>query len=196
MSSDFTPSPCRSIFSGGEWQVPPEDRPADWEKRTTARHSATTKAPYVCVRGEGGSVRKPRGFRVGHPKYGGKKAGAHKRVTITGPEIVARLEAGETTYTLAAKLKCDASMLYRIVQKAGLEIPPRKCLRCKEPTGKRHQAKYCATCVTARWRYWTDEALERLKQGAKKCKTCGVAPGLHALGDCSKCYQRNRKAAA
>ncbi len=194
MFSEFVLDKGRSIFSGGEWRVPEKERPADWQERTEARNDAPVKAPYICLRGEGGKQHR---FAPGHPKYGGRKAcAATRRITITGPEILVRLEKGETIYTLAKKLKCHASLLYRLVSAAGLSLPAKMCQKCGEPTGKRHQAKFCATCATATWRHWTDEARERLAKGAAKCKTCGVAPGLHALGDCSKCYQRNRKAAA
>ncbi len=211
MSIDNSMAPCRSLFSNGEWQVPPDELPIDWQELTAVRYDAPTKAPYVTVRGEGGAgkakkVKKtkkpkvpkgPKGFQPGHPRYGGKKTcAATRRITITGPEILVRLEKGDTIYTLAKKLKCHASLLYRLVSAAGLQLPAKKCQKCGEPTGKRHQAKFCATCATATWRGWTDEARDRLAQGAAKCRTCGVAPGLHALGDCSKCYQRNRKAAA
>ena len=82
----FPPGPVRSLMLGGEWLVPEEQRPADWQQRMEPRAIPVKreKSPYLYVQMPKPAPR--RGFQAGHPRYAGRPK-AMRRVIMLLPGI-------------------------------------------------------------------------------------------------------------
>ncbi len=149
-------APCRVLLASGTWQVAPEHRPADWQEREKPKAVAPDKptgykepeyhAPSQVVRAphKPGAGR-PKGFQPGHEKAGGKKTGTHRRVKITGPEIVAKLQTMKMS-EIAAEQRCDVAYISQLLKASGANAS-RPCLACGLPTRRPLKAKYCAACA-------------------------------------------------
>lgn len=144
----YSPPPCRSLFSDGQWLIPEAQRPEDWRERTAPKDLPVRreKAPYLAVViAPPVRKRKPQDFKPGHLKHEG--SGTPKRVTITPEEIAAREAAGETVEQIALSIQCHPSVLWVLLKRSNVTRPERTCERCGKPTKKHRQARQCNACI-------------------------------------------------
>ncbi len=187
--------PCRSLMANGVWL----EKPADAERYERPRDIVVEKPHCVVTRSlysQPPSHRTPprNSFAPGHPKYGGRKVGTVQH-SITGAQIVARLEAGETLNAIALAERCSAESLYLRIKRAGLKSPEKMCRKCGKPTLKKPQAKFCGECaVDVKYSRQVTSTKKWRRSVTALCAVEGCKQrGAYGRGMCSKHYQQVRK---
>ncbi len=113
------------------WLVPEDERPADWRERTRPKPiTPETPSEFAHVHRAAANPPKP-------PRNHVHREGLEEKIRILRRE-------GRNRKQIAEKLGLAIGTLGKIITAMG---PAEKhCVVCQKPTGRRPEAKYCATC--------------------------------------------------